>query len=150
MIRRTVTIIALGIITVAIPALGAEATDIVGTWLVEEKTGKIEVFRCGETFCGKIIWIKPSIEQPNPETIQDIHNPNPDKRLRKILGSTMMWGLGFNRGEQRWEGGRIYDNRSGKIYRCRATLGSGGKTLRLRGFIGISLLGKTTTWTRLK
>jgi uncharacterized protein (DUF2147 family) len=126
------------------------ATAIIGAWLVEERTGKIEIFRCKETFCGKLVWIKPSAEQPNPEEIRDIHNPNPNKRSRKVLGSTILWGLTYDNDDHRWEDGQIYDNRTGKTYSCQVTLASGGQKLLLRGFVGISLLGKTTTWTRLK
>ncbi len=127
-----------------------EGRGIVGTWLVAEKTGKIQIFRCGDNFCGKTIWIKPSAAQPNPEEILDIHNPNPKKRSRKVLGSTMLWGLTYNKEDRRWEDGYIYDNRTGKVYSCQVTLEAGGQKLLLRGFVGISLLGKTTTWTRLR
>lgn len=134
------------------PLTADGAADIVGTWLVEDKTGKIQIFKCGDKYCGKTVWIKPTKEHPNPQEILDVHNPNPEKRTRKILGKTMMWGLTYNRDDRRWEGGSIYDNRKGKVYSCQATLRAGGKELLLRGFIGISLIviGQTTVWTRLK
>jgi uncharacterized protein (DUF2147 family) len=126
-----------------------DASDIVGTWLVEEKTGKIQIFKCGDKYCGKTIWIKPSKEHPNPQEMRDIHNPNPQKRTQKILGQTMLWGLTYDNEDRRWEEGSIYDSRKGKVYSCQATLRAGGKELLLRGFIGISLIGQTTVWTRL-
>ena len=126
------------------------AADILGTWLVKEKTGKIEIFRCGKKYCGKTIWIKPSAENPNPEKALDVHNPDPKKRSRKVLGSTLLWGLTYNKDDNRWEDGYIYDNRTGKIYNCRVELEAGGKKLKLRGYVGFSLIGGTTVWTRLK
>ena len=131
-------------------ASGNGASDIVGTWLVEEKTGKIQIFRCGDNYCGKTVWIKPTAENPNPEEKLDLQNPDPKKRTGTLLGSTMMWGLTYNKKEQRWEEGHIYDSRSGKTYNCRAELIDGGRRLKLRGYIGISLIGGSTVWTRLK
>jgi uncharacterized protein (DUF2147 family) len=50
-------------------------------------------------------------------------------------------------GKNHWGGGRIYDPETGKTYRCKLTLDSDHK-LEVRGYIGISLLGRTMVWTR--
>ena len=136
--------------TLPLSASADEEAAILGTWLVKEKTGKIQIFKCGKKYCGKTVWLEPSTEHPDPSTIIDVHNPDPTKRSRKVLGSTMLWGLTYDKDDERWEDGQIYDNRSGKIYKCQVTLDEGGKKLHLRGYIGFSLIGGTTTWTRLK
>ncbi len=126
-----------------------DSAGIVGTWLSEDKTGKIQIFKCGAKYCGKVVWIKPSKEHPDPQQILDVHNPAPERRADKIIGKTILWGLTYDRDERVWEDGSIYDNRKGKVYSCEVSLRGGGKELLLRGFVGISLLGKTTTWTRV-
>jgi uncharacterized protein (DUF2147 family) len=52
-------------------------------------------------------------------------------------------------GENLWEGGFIYDPREGKTYKCKMTLET-PDNLKVRGFIGIALIGKTNNWTRVK
>ena len=94
-------------------------------------------------FSSRTRWVK----QPDPERILDVHNPDPKKRHKKILGKTILWGLTYNPDDKRWEDGSIYDSRRGKVYRCQVTV-QGPSKLLLRRFVGISLLGKTTTWTR--
>jgi uncharacterized protein (DUF2147 family) len=126
----------------------AEADGIVGTWLVEDGTGKIRVFRCGDKYCGKTVWIKPSKESRNPENLLDVHNPDPSKRTQKIIGKTMMWGLSYDPDDREWEDGFIYDSRGGDVYRCEITMERPDQ-IRLRGYIGIALIGKTTVWTRI-
>ena len=65
-----------------------------------------------------------------------------------VLGLTILEGM---RAEgERYGGGHILDPDTGRIYRCRMTLVDGGRHLEVRGFIGISLLGRTQTWNRLE
>lgn len=66
---------------------------------------------------------------------------------KPIKGLTFMWGL-KKTGDRTWSGGQILDPKSGKIYRAKATLSKDGKTLKVRGYVGISLLGRTQTWRR--
>ena len=47
-----------------------------------------------------------------------------------------------------WEDGTIYDPMSGKTYDCTMKIKDGGKSLDIRGYIGVSLFGRTSTWTR--
>jgi uncharacterized protein (DUF2147 family) len=62
-----------------------------------------------------------------------------------IPGPPLLWGFKY-KGANKWEGGKIYDPNNGKTYSCKMTLE--GNTLKVRGFVGISLLGRTTIWTR--
>jgi uncharacterized protein (DUF2147 family) len=71
---------------------------------------------------------------------------DPPRKNQKILGMTFMWGLKKDGNE--YKGGEILDPDNGKIYKCKMKLVDGGKKLDVRGFIGISLIGRTQTWLR--
>lgn len=121
------------------------ASAAVGAWLNEEKDGRILVYQCGPRLCGKLVQITPPPGVTGP--LLDIHNPDPKLRGQPLLNLVFMQGFRFA-GNGVWEGGTIYDARSGKTYSCKMTL-AGRNQLDVRGFLGFSLLGRTTTWTRL-
>jgi uncharacterized protein (DUF2147 family) len=130
----------------------AAGDDVLGVWLNQEKDAKIEIFKCGEKYCGKVVWLK----EPNfPEGSHDgvpgtpmLDYSNPDKALRKtpVIGLQIVHNFTYA-GDNRWVDGKVYDPKSGKTYSGKITLVS-PKQLNLRGFIGISLLGRTAVWTR--
>jgi uncharacterized protein (DUF2147 family) len=151
-IWKNIGILLLFILSVAATSYAAQGDDILGVWNNEEKDGKIEIFKCSGKYCGKIIWAK----EPNypagstegtPGTPRlDHHNPDTAKRSRPILGLQIVNDFIFA-GEDVWKGGTVYDPKSGNTYRGKMTLVSPNE-LDLRGFIGIPLFGRTTTWTR--
>jgi uncharacterized protein (DUF2147 family) len=63
-----------------------------------------------------------------------------------VIGMTILWGM-TKQGEE-YQGGEVLDPENGKIYRANMRLADGGKTLHVRGFIGISLLDRTQVWMR--
>lgn len=65
---------------------------------------------------------------------------------KPIVGLTIMTGL--KKDGDDWENGKILDPKSGKVYSAKAKLIEGGKKLEVRGFLGISLLGRTQVWER--
>jgi uncharacterized protein (DUF2147 family) len=73
-------------------------------------------------------------------------NPEPSRRGRNILGLVILRDLRSDQ-DGNWSGGRIYDPESGKTYRCEASL-DGPDRVRIRGFVGIALLGRTEIWQR--
>lgn len=133
-------------------AIAANADDIVGVWFNGEKDAQIEIFKCGEKYCGKIIWLKePNYPDGSKEGIPgtpkiDHHNPDPGHRKDPIMGLQIVRDFDFA-GENLWKDGKVYDPKNGKIYKGKMTLVSPAQ-LDLRGYIGISLIGRTTTWTR--
>jgi uncharacterized protein (DUF2147 family) len=78
----------------------------------------------------------------------DREYPDASKRERPILGMNIVWGFTPS-GENLWEGGFIYNPREGKTYKCKLTLENPDR-LKVRGFIGVSLIGKTNIWTRVR
>ncbi len=153
MTRFIRTGLALALLT-TIPALARAASgdDILGVWFNEEKDSRIEIVKCGERYCGRVVWL----QEPNyPEGSKDgvpgtprLDHKNPDPALRKtpIIGLPIVHDFAFA-GDSLWKDGKVYDPKNGKTYSGRMRLSSPDR-LDLRGFIGISLLGRTTTWTR--
>lgn len=76
----------------------------------------------------------------------DKHNPNPALRNRPTLGLEILKDFSFD-GKDEWKDGTIYDPKSGKTYSCYIRMENKNK-LKIRGFIGVSMLGRTTYWTR--
>ena len=123
-----------------------KADDILGLWLTEEEDGKIQIYKVGNEYRGKVIWAN-KIYGPNGEKLKDTKNPDPKKRSRILEGATILEGLVFD-GDDTWEDGEIYDSTKGSTYSCKVTMEDG--KLVLRGYVGISLFGQSTTWTRIK
>ena len=118
--------------------------DIEGRWLSGDGDGWIEIALVGESLIGKIAG-SPN-DQPGDAPRYDDLNPDPALRDRPLIGMTIMSGFSYD-GDGRWVGGRIYDPNSGKTYKAKIQQVD-ANTLKLRGYIGISLLGRTDTWTR--
>ena len=122
-----------------------KATDLVGDWVVSEKTAVITFFQDGHKFYGMTSWMgKPKNEDGTYRL--DIKNPDPAKRSQKLLGALLCKNFEYT-GDGVWEEGTIYDSRSGKTYNAKIKM-KDINTITLRGFIGISLIGGSDTWTR--
>ena len=125
---------------------------ILGIWNTTDSKSQVQIFREKEKYFGKII----SLKEPNvpadgksglagkPKT--DYHNPKPELRQRPIIGLQIMSDF-VPAGRNRWTSGIVYDPESGKTYKCKLSL-VGTNRLEVRGYVGVSLLGRTVTWTR--
>lgn len=123
----------------------AQKEKVEGYWLNQEKDAKIEIYKAKDgRFYGKIIWLKEPNRDGKPKT--DIHNPKENMRATPIMGLLIL--KSFNKdSDTDYEDGTIYDPKNGKTYSCNITV-KDVNTLSIRGYIGISLIGRTTTWTR--
>ncbi len=140
------------ILALSVSAHAAGADDILGVWNNQEKDAKIEIMKCGGSYCGKIVWLKEpdypaGSHEGIPGTPKLDHN-NPDRALKRrpVMGLEIMHGFTFA-GDNRWKNGKIYDPKNGKTYSAKITLVSSTR-LDLRGYIGISLIGRTSAWTK--
>jgi uncharacterized protein (DUF2147 family) len=125
----------------------AASDGILGIWFNAEKDAKIEIYKSSGKFYGVIRWLKtPNDEQGKPKT--DTKNPDPKLRVRPKMNLVILTDLAYKGGKD-YEKGRIYDPKSGKTYSCQASLAD-NNTLKLRGYIGVSLIGRTSEWTRTK
>lgn len=119
------------------------ADKIVGVWLAETKDGKIEIYKTGSKYYGKLVYVKPNDDGSVPK---DTKNPDEKLRSRVLEGTEILKDFTFD--DDEWEDGTIYDPQSGKTYSCIMTLGKDAKTLNIRGYVGVSWLGRTSIWTK--
>lgn len=124
----------------------AQQTDaILGVWKNGEGTGLVQVYKKGDKYFGKLVWLKvPNDTEGKPRT--DINNPEENLKTRQLKGLENLRDFTF-KGENRWEGGRIYDPKTGSDYSCEMKL-IDENTLEVRGYIGVSIFGRTDVWKR--
>lgn len=130
---------------------------ILGLWQTEPDDGdfaRVRIVRDADgTYSGKIVWLNepdfPASEGPEWEGKPkvDRKNPDPDLQSRPIIGLQIVQGFHYD-GDNVWVDGSIYDPKKGKTYSCKMTLRDNGD-LFVRGYIGFSFIGRTTTWTRV-
>lgn len=71
-----------------------------------------------------------------------------DMKNKPVIGLQILKGL-KKKNETEWDGGEITDPENGKTYSCKVELIDGGKKLKVRGYLGFSLIGRTQIWERL-
>jgi uncharacterized protein (DUF2147 family) len=120
--------------------------DIVGIWLNQEATAKVQIFKVSSSYYGKIVWLKEPNDSITGKPRTDIENPDPKLQSVPLLGLVNLKGFVFD-GEEEWKDGSIYDPKNGKTYKCYIRFES-ADVLKIRGYIGVSMLGRTTLWKR--
>jgi uncharacterized protein (DUF2147 family) len=106
----------------------------------------VRIYKNGEKYQGKIVWLK---EPNDPETGKpkvDKNHPDQATRTRPVLGLINVWGFIFKE-DNLWDDGNIYDPKNGNTYSCTIRM-ENANTISVRGYIGVSLIGRTDTWTR--
>ncbi len=142
--KKTLILMALLFATATVFAQSADA--VLGKWTNGDGDAHIQIYKSGSKYNGKLIWLKnPNNEEGKAKT--DIKNPNTNLRGRAISGLEILKGFSYDDGT--WTNGTIYDPKSGKTYSCKMTM-SGNDKLNVRGYMGISLIGRTDVWTRVK
>lgn len=131
-------------------ALPAAADPAFGYWLTENRRSIVEIAPCADaaaTACGRIVWSREP-RDADGRLKRDRQNPDPARRDDPICGLTLLTGLAPD-GPGRWQGGRIYNPREGKRYSVRIEADTAAaERLEVRGYLGISLFGRSQTWTR--
>jgi uncharacterized protein (DUF2147 family) len=136
-------LVVLTLVTVNIAAK-AQTDQIEGLWYNDVKSGKILITRDKDgKFYGKVVWLKEPLKNGKPKV--DELNADEKLRSRPRLGLPVLAGF-VKDGDKKYTDGTIYDPNNGKTYSCNITYK--GNTLDIRGYIGISLFGRTTTWSR--
>jgi uncharacterized protein (DUF2147 family) len=113
------------------------ADKIIGVYWSPKKDAKIEIFKKDQKYFGKTIW--------SSTQRKDLKNPDHSLRNRDLLGIELFTSFTYDDGV--YIDGHIYDPESGKTYDCKMALN--GNTLKVRGYIGISLFGRTEIFERI-
>lgn len=123
--------------------------DPVGVWATDGDESHVRIERCGASLCGTIVWLKDPLGDDGKDAV-DSNNPDPALRRRKLVGLPLLSGFDQDPDDAAaWLHGKIYDPEDGRTYSCKLTV-QDRNTLRVRGYIGFSLLGKTQVWTRVR
>jgi uncharacterized protein (DUF2147 family) len=137
------------ILLLSFKALAQKQDQLLGVWFNEEKDGKVEVFKKADgEYCGKIVWVKNDFNDDGSKPKRDRKNPDEKLRSRQVNGLVVLTSLKWDANDKEWEGGQIYDTKSGKTYSCFCKLQPNG-TLYFKGYVlGMTFLGRSTVWTR--
>lgn len=128
-------------------SLHADAQTCLGTWkVIEDKSNEpaciLELYEQDGMVNGKLLKIlKSDTKQKNPMCV----NCTDDRKDQPVIGMEVVRGL--RKKGKYWSGGRLLDPHTGKTYKCYLELINENK-LKARGYIGISLLGRTQYWYR--
>ncbi len=129
-----------------LPLAAAFAQDVVGKWKLEDGSAIVEVYKSGDAYNGKIVWLEKPTEDDGTPAI-DKNNPDKSLQSRKLIGLNMLNGLKAANGE--YTGGKIYDPGNGKTYNC--SMKVEGKVLKVRGSLDKKgLIGRTMDWFRVE
>jgi uncharacterized protein (DUF2147 family) len=120
---------------------------LLGTWLMENRESKIQIFKKGNQFNGKLVWSKDMYEVDGKTSRKDVNNKNGALRSRELKDLPLLSGFAYDDGE--WKDGKIYDIKSGKDYSCLIKM-NGPDIMLVRGYVGFSMLGKTVSFSRVK
>ena len=130
----------------------AQATSAVGLWkTVDDKTNKdkslVRIVETNGVFTGKVEKFL------DPDTAKDAvcKDCSDDRKDKPILGLTIIRNMKQSADDKAvFEGGDILDPNNGKVYTAKMKLVDNGAKLDVRGYIGVPLLGRTQTWTRVE
>jgi glucan biosynthesis protein C len=141
---RAATVVLAASLLAAEPALAVASP--IGLWYAERGAARVRIETCGEALCGRVVWLRSPFDEDGCP-LRDRWNPSTALRDRPVLGLEVLQGL-VPELDGTWTRGTVYDPGSGNTYTCRLTM-DGDDRLRLRGYVGIPLLGRTATWIRV-
>jgi uncharacterized protein (DUF2147 family) len=146
-------------LAVPIPAAEEEGDAILGLWATDPDSkgglGHVEVTKKDGEYFGTIVWLEEAVYPPDDpigtpgEPKVDYFNPDPDLRDVPVVGLEIFKDFVY-KGDGVWHKGTIYDPNNGKTYKCKMRFGETDKVLKVRGYIGVSMIGRTTIWTRVE
>jgi len=140
--------IAIAIVIFAVAgAAAAQSSTPVGLWKTVNEKGEPEgLVRIIEVAGEFRATVEKVYSPPAPVAEPKCLDCTGELKDKPVIGMQIVRGLRWD-GEQ-YSGGEILDPNNGKFYRCLMRLADGGRKLEVRGYIGISLLGRTQVWLR--
>ncbi len=127
-----------------------DAGSVEGIWLTQDRDSRIEIRKTtAGTFEGAIVWLrKPS--EADGRVKCDKNNPDETLKKRQLLGLKLLDGFRYNPDDKEWVDGTIYDPQTGNTYKCYMWFEKGTDVLHVKGYIGISVLGRKVEWERVE
>jgi uncharacterized protein (DUF2147 family) len=132
---------------VAVASTQWVGNDLCGIWWNKDKDAKIKIYSSYGKYFGQIHWLKNPIDSVTNKPKLDKNNPDEEQRKRPVMGLLILKNLVWDADDQEWDDGDIYDPKSGNTYSLTCKL-KDKNTMELRGYLGISLLGRTDIWVR--
>lgn len=123
------------------PVAAANKSSYIGHYWNEEKDGIFLLHMIDGDIEGLTVWGK----KPS----KDVNNPDPSLRQRSLSGIKFLWGFTYEPKKNRWIDGKVYDPKNGKTYAAKMSLENGGELLKMRGYIGVALFGRTAKFERV-
>jgi uncharacterized protein (DUF2147 family) len=144
--------IQLGFLLFAVACVGcarAEEPSPTGVWkTIDDDTHRpkalVQISEHDGLLSGEVVQLFRDAGEDQDPVCKDCEGARHNQR---VLGMTILWNM--RRDGDQWDGGEILDPEEGKTYRCKLQISSTGDRLEVRGFIGISLFGRTQTWERV-
>jgi uncharacterized protein (DUF2147 family) len=129
-------------------ALAADPAPPLGLWkTIDDTTGQphglVELYMEGDELRGRIVDTFPAPGEPSDPVCVKCGGERKDQPVK---GMVFLWGL--TRDGDQWRGGEILDPANGEVYDAKLKVIDGGDKLEVRGFLGLSLLGRTQIWLR--
>jgi uncharacterized protein (DUF2147 family) len=128
------------------PALAADLTPV-GTWTtIDDTTHKpksiVQITEDNGKLQGKVLQVLQSDQGPHPLC----KKCEGERKDQPVEGMTILWGV--SKDGDVWDGGKILDPKTGKIYKVKLTVADNGQKLDVHGYIGFALLGRSQVWER--
>jgi uncharacterized protein (DUF2147 family) len=141
-------IAAFATLCLALPAW-ADTPSPAGLWrTIDDKTKQprslVRIVEVNGTYEGRVEKILNRQPDDDPESL--CRECKGERKDKPVIGMTILWNL--RKDGDHFGGGEILDPKNGKVYRCKMEVIEGGAKLNVRGFIGVSLIGRTQTWIR--
>jgi uncharacterized protein (DUF2147 family) len=148
---RNALLTAIGLVMATFCFAQSQTADaIVGKWLNEDQDAHIQIYKENGKFYGKIVWLKEPNEEDTGLPKLDDENKDESLRSRPVMGMILLKDFIYDEDDTEWDDGTIYDPKNGSTYDCYMNFGDDPKVLKIRGYIGISWIGRNTYWTKVE
>ena len=147
--RLTSTLLFISFLFTTTRAKADDPDAILGKWLSSKKRNQVQIYKQGNKYFGKLVWMMEPNDPVTKKPKLDLENPDENLRSRQLMQTVLLTNLTY-KGKNVWTDGEIYNPEDGKTYSCDVTL-KDPNTLDFHGYVmGIRFLGTTKTWTRVK
>lgn len=136
------------LLMISISSYAQESEKILGEWITQDGDSKVVITKNSDgTFDGEIVWLKEPKRESGEDKLDD-KNPDEDLKSRPIMGLKLLQGFSYDEDDNEWVDGTIYDPKSGSTYKCLMWFDKDPGTLIVKGYIGVSIIGKKVAWKR--